>query len=524
MKKFIIGFLILFVIVGGFSLWFYTAKSTATVYESESYTVSLESSTALKTSFRNEKTRTVENTVDVIRLFDLDLFGKSVGTYEIVERTLGNGNVFLFERMQYDGWIPLKVNAVFAFHEEAELQWTDWNPIAVEHPHHDVFGVDPTINPFGRVTTSEKDLLVGHTFISTQLERQYDNGKESVLRELQKESRDVTVDSGTIVKAFTIGRGELAESWSLVSDEPLFTSGDEEAAFIDFALHNQESQLNWLTIDGPYTKLPFSIDPATKMGYGRAIGRIEDDVALDWFGQSASVFFESMVLNSRVNLQTYIGEFDGTRWPTEYTSTWLNNAYGVKAPYVDTRYNEYVAFFLDQTAELFKDEVENPALYVPVYADYLLSRVEAEEIIETENGYLIVDYFDEDPSTSITHASLNHELGGLKILLSAYGETGEDKYLTAAESVIAGIQSFGAADGGWIRDNGDLWYQARPDGTFSGDDYPQLTLVDLLETQKLLEDLALPRVDYFDDMIASKLTYLEDEGLELIEKVTRLLD
>ena len=241
------------------------------------------------------------------------------------------------------------------------------------------------------------------------------------------------------------------------------------------------------------------------MGYGRAIGRIEDDVALAWYSQSNSVFFESMVLNSRVNLLTYIEEFEGTRWPTEYTSTWLSNAYGVRAPYVDTRYNEYVAFFLDRTAREFKDDVQNASLYVPVYADYLLSRVEEDEIIVAGDGYLIVDYFDEDPSTPVTHASLNHELGGLKILLTAFDETGDAKYMDAATAVITGIESFGSTEGGWIRDNGDLWYQARPDGTFSGDDYPQLTLVDLLETQQLLEEMELPRNPYFDEMIDGEI-------------------
>lgn len=63
-----------------------------------------------------------------------------------------------------------------------------------------------------------------------------------------------------------------------------------------------------------------------------------------------------------------------------------------------------------------------------------------------------------------------------------------------------------------------------PDGTFSGDDYPQLTLLDLLETQLLLEELGMERNVYFDEMIESKLGYLENEGIELIEKVTSLME
>jgi len=137
---------------------------------------------------------------------------------------------------------------------------------------------------------------------------------------------------------------------------------------------------------------------------------------------------------------------------------------------------------------------------------------------------MIVDYFDDREDTAITHASLNHELGGLKILLSAYHTTNDQKYMDAANDVVRGIETMGQTEGGWIRENGDLWYQARPDGTFSGDDYPQLTLVDLLETQKLLEEMDMPRNAYFDEMIDSKMMYLESEGIELIEKVTKLLE
>lgn len=528
LRKLLIGMTIFLLTVGGFSVWFFSSKSTTIVYENDDYTVSLQSPSAMKIRHVDVQKREIEGVVDTTHAFDVALFGKRLGTYSIVERTLGNDTVFLFERLENDGFMKLSLNSELVFQDEVQLADKSWNPEVIEHPYHDVFGVDPTVNPYGRITASTDqqtiEMIAGHVFVSKKLTQAYDSGKISRLRELDKEISDVTVEGAVVSKPLTVGGGKTAESWVLLSKEALFSSEEEEDDYIEFALHNQASQLNWLTIDGPYTKLPFSIDPSTKLGYGRAIGRIEDDVALEWHRKSESIFFESMVLNSRTNLLTYIEEFDGTRWPTEYTSTWLSNAYGVKAPYVDTRYNEYVAFFLDQTAVEFADDVANASLYVPVYADYLLSRIDDGEIIETDEGYLIVDYFDEDPETPITHASLNHELGGLKILLTAYDNTGDEKYMTAAESVISGIESFGKADGGWIRDNGDLWYQARPDGDFSGDDYPQLTLVDLLETQQLLAEMDLPRNAYFDELIDAKLGFLADEEIELIEKVTRLMD
>lgn len=497
-------------------------KEETEVYNGEELALTVSTPAIVEMGDAEVTERSIENVEDIIYRRDLEVFGINVGSYEVTERTLGNNTQFIFERFTNDSWLPFPVESDLSGLTGPEFK--DWNPITVEHDHHEDFGMDPTINPYGVVTFDGGEILQGNVYVSKQLETEYQDGSMSFVRELEKEVRELELQDDSIDKAFWLPGKQIAESWVLASDEALFGSEEVEDEWIDYALHNQTTQLNWLTSDGPYTKLPHSIEPSPKMGYGRTMGRFEDDVALLWNTENPSVFFETMVLNSRANLLSYIEEFDGTRWPTEYTSMWLKNAYGITAPYVDTRYNEYVAFFLDKTAELYKDDVEQEELAVGVYADYLLSRIEAGEIIEAGDGFLIADYFDEDPETAMTHASLNHELGGLKILLTAYGETDEAKYLDAAKKVITGIEQFGQDQGGWIRENGDLWYQARPDGTFSGDDYPQLTLVDLVETQALFKKLGMEPNPYFDQLIDSKIAYLDSEGVELIEKVTKWLE
>lgn len=463
-----------------------------------------------------------ENTTDHIQLFNFKLFGQQAGSFELVERQLGNDISFIFERFRSD-LLPLPVTS--EFHMDSSItESTSWNPRIVEHPHHPDFGVDPTVNPWGLLESKDLKIIKGNVFISEVVKTSYSKDEQSVIRVLDKEIRELKIEDQEITQSFIVLPGKLAESWALHSKDDLFSSEKAQKDWIEFSLTNQTSQLNWLTVNGPYTKLPYSIEPGTKMGYGRAMGRFEDDIALSWYEKDGSKFHESMALNSRVNLMAYNIEYGSSRWPTEYTSMWLKNAYGLHAPYVDTRFNEYVAFYLDKLPVTFGEEIDSETLFVPLYADYLLSRVEEDDIIEATDGYLIVDYFDNREDTKITHASLNHELGGLKILLSAYDSTGNEKYLTAANQVTRGIETFGQEDGGWIRENGDLWYQAKPDGTFSGDDYPQLTLVDLLETQAMLESMNLPRNAYFDRMIDSKLSYLESEKVELIEKVTNLLE
>lgn len=467
--------------------------------------------------------REFENATDVSRHVSFNFIGMNIGSYELVERHLGNNTSFLFERVNNKSWLPypVKLNQLTAGEIDST---TSWNPEVIEHPHHPDFGVDPTVNPWGVISTKDKHIMKGNVYLSKEETTDYGKEEISKIRILDKEIRETVIGKNSIEQSFWIFPSSIAESWSLIGEEEFFASKEAQSEWIDFSLKNQTSQLNWLTVDGPYTKLPYSIEPGTKMGYGRAMGRFEDDIALSWHEKDGSVFHESMALNSRVNLLSYLQEYGETRWPTEYTSMWLKNAYGLHAPYVDTRFNEYIAFYLDKMSSTFDDQISNESAYVPLYADYLLSRVENGDIIEAKEGYLIVDYFDDREDTSITHASLNHELGGLKILLSAYDTTGDDKYLTVANEVTRGIETFGQEQGGWIRENNDLWYQARPDKTFSGDDYPQLTLVDLLETQAMLEEMGMPRNAYFDEMIDAKMAYLKTENVELIEKVTNLLE
>lgn len=512
---FLLSALLLFIL-------FISIKENNEIYQGDELAVSIELPALFTVSSIEVTERTMENTQDVSHRANIELFGSEIGFIDITERTLGNGSKFLFERLENSSWLFFPTAITVDGMEDAEF--TSWNPSVVEHDYHDVFGVDETVNPFGTIKGSNLELLQSNVYISKEMDAFYEDGTSSHLRELSTEVRELELSGDSIVKEFWLRPVHLAESWAMLSERPLFSSDESEEEWIDHSLHNQTVQLNWLTTDGPYTKLPFSIEPSTKMGYGRAIGRFEDDEALRWNETDPSAFHETMILNSRVNLLYYLAEFDGSRWPTEYTSTWLKNAYEVTAPYVDTRYNEYVAFYLDETVKLYDDQIDQDEMAVETYADYLLSQIEEEQTLETASGLLIVDYFDEDDNTPLTHASLNHELGGLKILLQAYGDTGEDEYLEAAELVTTGIEEFGQEEGGWIRENGDLWYQARPDGTFSGDDYPQLTLLDLVETQILLEELEMERNPYFDDMIDSKLSYLEDEGIELIEKVTSIMN
>ena len=434
-------------------------------------------------------------------LYTIALGRKKVGTYKYTERQLSNGDVVHFHSFKNEQrWtLPMKLRI-----DTGEVKEViRWDEEQKKNEHHPVFGVDPTHPPFGRIVTKAHEWVLMHPVESRILQ-----SGESSIREWIRNGDAPLIEDGTITYDLNSKHGHILDFSYFSTNDSFFD--DSEKRYVDWIHDEEMKDLHWLTADGPYTKLPFSIEPATELGFGRAIGRMQDDDALEWFQETEERYFETLLLQSRAQLERYNREFGGSRWVTEYTSTWLKNAYGVEAPYVDTRFNEYAAFFLDT---LSKEMDDTPTTYVQDYAYYLLEKVEQGYIISRNDGFLIADYF--DGKDHITHSSMNHALGGLKILLTAWDETKDETFLQTAEQLVRG---FGPASD-WIRDNGDLWYQLRPDGTFSGDDYPQLTLIDLIEVEALYESLGLPMPGNLKEMLESKLQFVQSTEDKLHPKV-----
>ena len=173
----------------------------------------------------------IENAIDVVHHVDLTLFDQKIGYYELVERHLGNGTTFLFERIKNETWIPFPIKTV---HElgEAIVSTNSWNPKEIEHPYHPDFGEDPTINPWGIIVTEGKQVLKGNVYLSKEMTTDYGDNKKSVVRKLDNEIRETNVTQNAIQQTFWLLPKRFAESWSLVSDEKLFTSKDAQSEWI----------------------------------------------------------------------------------------------------------------------------------------------------------------------------------------------------------------------------------------------------------------------------------------------------
>ncbi|MFP3471149.1 hypothetical protein R0J90_14000, partial [Micrococcus sp. SIMBA_144] len=83
----------------------------------------------------------------------------------------------------------------------------------------------------------------------------------------------------------------ISENWVLVSKEKLF----EEQQYIDYwferSVDEYRSINKWLTADGAYSKLPWSIEPGYKLGYGRNIGAMQGGIYLRAYTGSEERYF-----------------------------------------------------------------------------------------------------------------------------------------------------------------------------------------------------------------------------------------
>ena len=470
-------------------------------------------------SFYRKDTNEHLRSVDTHYYYKMGKTTSPLGELRVTLRTLDNGDTFVFTKFIHNGDNTYSASVILPFQDASSYDLKKMEEYgSITHEHNNTFGVDPTTHPIGLLTLENSDgltnsVMLSKSYTSKQREKVYANGQKSVIREFDEELESYNIQkdqSGiyAVLNMKVLSKG-ISENWVLVSQKKLF----EEQQYIDYwferSVDEYRSINKWLTADGAYSKLPWSIEPGYKLGYGRNIGAMQGGIYLRAYTGSEERYFYNLVLNSIADLDVFTGgsltKGDVPVFKTEYTSTWLKNAYGTTAPYIDTRHNENTALFLKNAGEVLNiSKLSNANIK---YADFLVNQKEIGNIIPiTVSSHLIADYY--APGSKTTHVSLNHALGEMRFLIETYRQTGDDKYFKTARQLKAGIENLYPR---WIRDDGNLWYQVNGDKVFNGTDYPTLTLVDLLLSQQLFEEISYPRSSIFDEMIKSKTTYLVNE-------------
>ncbi|RFU68320.1 S-layer homology domain-containing protein [Peribacillus saganii] len=457
----------------------------------------------------------------------------SEGTLKVTLRKLDNSDTFIYTQFQNKGNSAHSASIILPFANATSYDVSRIDSYGmVDRKHNDTFGIDPSSHPIGLLSVKNGDqpagnVMMGKNYISLKREHSYPNGQKSVLREFleeyesykilqNKESASMSMELDMKVPA-----NAVSESWALLSNQQLFESKENKDHWFKRSIEEYTTINSWLTAEGAYTKLPWSVEPGYKMAFGRNLGNMQGGIYLEEFQGLKERYFYDLVLNSVADLNIFSNGALRTGnvpvFKTEYTSTWLKKEYGTTAPYIDTRHNENTALFLKHTGEEFG--IEQLAAANRKYADFLVQQKSVGNIIQvTPSSHLIADYY--APGSEKTHVSLNHALGEMRFLIETYQQTKEEKYHKTAREIQTAIEFLHPR---WIREDGDLWYQVNGRMEFNGRDYPWLTLADLLLSQERFEEIGQARSKVFDEMIRSKTKYLVDTKQPIKGEIVQML-
>lgn len=454
--------------------------------------------------------------------------GEEDAEIELTVRELPNQDIFVFSTLTNPSETPVTVEILQKEADVAhfDLFRYDRYPLMRENP--DQSDADLTTYPTGLLRFIKTDgtleeRMVGQAYQSKQLSLTYDNDEKSVSRELidEQENFSYALAGNTLLSIFTLeaNTGEITDHWYVDSDHQMFNSKDYIFKWMRETSRNHKKRNKWYTADGPYNKLADSTEPTPASGqnYGRSLLMLKEDRALTLYHENTGRYFENLMYNAFVNLKNF--KQDKAYWETEVTSTYLKNLYDIHAPFIDTRFNEQIALFYYNIG----GEFDIPYAKEPLrdYADLLVSQKQNGNIIRAaDDAYYIADYFPIKQQVT-THASMNHALGGMNILLKSYKEFGDRRYLQTARNIQRAITK---QKDEWIRDNGDIWYKISPEGNFEGEDYKHLTLEDLIESYQLWQPIDPSQLPTLKELIISKATYLSDEKIGYTTKIKKGLE
>lgn len=470
----------------------------------------------------NETKNTVHETAtDTSYSFNV---GENEATVTVTVRTFKNGDQFVFSTIENHSTEPITVDVFERQTAGMTVDLFRYDRYPLERIGLEVFGDDKSTYPVGlqRMTKADKlveEKMIGQAYRSKQLTLDYEEtGGTSYVRDFELEYEALsTVSLSTAFISFTTleTNGEdIVDSWHMVSKKPLFNSNDSMESWMLETSQNFIKRNKWYTAQGVYTKMATSIEPMPKseQGFGRNLLMQKEDRALVLYKTQGDRYFENLVNNAFVSLDQFKG--DEKYWLTEVTSTYLKGLYNMTAPFIDTRFNEQIALFYlnagkDFDIKDYKEPLRN-------YADLLVSRKNAGHIIEVaDDAYYISDYFPIKQDI-VTHSSMNHILGGLNVLLLAYEQLGDEKYLQTANAIYKAIE---LEKDLWIRDTGDIWYRVNPKHEFAGDDYKHLTLEDLINTYDFYSRIDKSKLPLVKEMILSKAQFLSDHELGYTQKI-----
>ncbi len=452
----------------------------------------------------------------------------SASNLKITKRVFSNDDYMVFVNLVNNSKSVVNVDVILKESEVESSRLISYDRYPIKKNKDDTFGYDPTTYPKGIVETIATDsnvnqMMYSKLYRSKELKLTYPTKAVSTTRDLQVEidafsNMQLGNNQMTVIPLTSLGN-DIVDYWFMQSDGLLFKTKESMDAWMLESAVNYRKRNSWYTAEGPYNKMATTIEPMPLSfnGFGRNLLMVKEDRVLIRYENNPERYFENLLMNSFVNLEIFKG--DKLFWETEVTSTYLKGLFGITAPFIDTRFNEQIALFLYRAGKDFGMSDYNQAL--KDYADLLVKQKSEGNIISVDsNSYYIADYFPIAQKVK-THSSMNHVLGGMNILLQAYQEFGEAKYLNTARSIQTAIEKEKKK---WIRPDHDIWYKVSPEKEFVGRDYNHLTLEDLINSYELWQEIDPSHLPILYDLMVSKATYLDNNRLGYTTKIKQGLE
>ena len=443
--------------------------------------------------------------------FIKEITKSSSGTLRTTFRLLPNKDYFLY--FEYEG-TAAQCDIFFDYNNKSEI--FQFDHLYVKPPFDNRYG-ENRLTGIGHYFDffTEGSMLVSKVHHYKELTKVYDDSSKSSIYELIDESNVPLPSSNGALSVFLGAKSCKTSFFLLFSQEKLFRCKENMTTYMKHYYHGLANNSVWNSFfvcpAGTYTKLPYSIEPFTKNGYGYSLHHSSRKDLIPWYEHQKERFFEDFLANAVLQAYLYQPQDCGL-FLASYTSTWLKKSTGIAAPYIDTRCNETFILMMEdfKKSTTWLDSLEPDR----TYADFFCAKYEQGEQVyqagkTNGGGVFFPDYFKKGVD-SIPHASLNHQLGIAQLLLKNWKKYKNDRYLKVLNAILQFIEVTVCH---WKKDNGDLYYSVRMNSSgnleFSDNDYIYVTLLDLLLIQTSLINTGLGRRAAIHWLTETKLDYLK---------------
>ncbi|WP_127576379.1 hypothetical protein [Paenibacillus barengoltzii] len=449
--------------------------------------------------------------------------------FRITQRTIDNDDAFIFLNIKNhtEKEHTLKFSLVF-------LQVDNFNARELSSFYRppsfsNRYGENKLSTPSSYISTNKGSTVLSKAIFYHDNIMNYEDLTQSITKKLINETDPIkySLRNGALHVniEIKIPTGNNMDFFLLISEQSLFSSEDSFHSFfsdLGTSIENNDVRYNmWITAEGTYTKLPYSIEPFSPDGYGINLHHMSKKELMRHYKDKEDRFFYDLMYNAIIQFFGYRPSHRGL-FLTNYTSTWLKKDYNIRAPYIDTRLNETLSLAIQDYLKFIDfPDLKNFHLN---YADFLVVYSNSGQLLfVAEDAYFFPDYFALNNDAKITHSSLNHQLGILNYLLDKAKFTINEKYLIVAKSLIKAIERTCES---WIKENNDLYYKIYLDESnnlaYSETDYVYVTLIDLFILQSNILEFFGRKNKSINKLILSKMKYLDSQCYGLNDENAKL--